>query len=1257
MSHKLSQKIDQIPKTETYEILEKLLSERILFMDGAMGTMLQNRSLEEADYRGERFKDNSIDLKGNGDILSITQPQVIYEIHREFLEAGSDIIETNTFSATRISQADYELEEVVPEINLESAKVARRAVDEFMAENPGRQCFVAGALGPTNKTASISPKVEDPGFRGVHFDELVDAYYEQAKCLMEGGVDLLLPETTFDTLNLKAAIFAIDRLQVEMGVRLPVMLSGTVTDASGRTLSGQTMEAFWHSIRHAKPLSVGINCALGAKAMRPFMEELSNVAEVYTSCYPNAGLPNPLSETGFDELPEDTANNLADFAEAGFLNIVGGCCGTTPGHIKAIVDKLKSYPPRQKPNLQDAMRLSGLEPLRLKSHGERPFVMVGERTNVTGSPKFARLVKAGDYEEALNIARQQVENGANIIDINFDEGLLDSAACMRRFLNLVGSEPDISKVPIMIDSSKWSVIEEGLKCVQGKAIVNSISLKEGEELFVEHAKKIMSYGAATVVMAFDEEGQAATKEDKVRICQRAYKILTEKVGMDPYDIVFDPNILTVATGMEEHNNYAVDFIEAVREIKETCPGAFVSGGVSNISFSFRGNNVVREAMHSSFLYHAIRAGLDMGIVNAGMLAVYEDIEPKLLEHVEDVLLNRHEDATEKLIDLAEKVKGSGKSKNQVDESWREKPVNERISYALVKGITTHIEIDTEEARKELGIPLNVIEGPLMDGMKVVGELFGAGKMFLPQVVKSARVMKKAVAYLEPFMEEEKKKKLAEGGTSSEGDSGQSTMVIATVKGDVHDIGKNIVAVVMGCNGYKVVDLGVMVNCETIIQEARKHGAHLIGMSGLITPSLDEMIHNIKEMKRQGLTQPILIGGATTSRLHTALKLAPHSDIPVCHVTDASLVVGVCNQLLSPNHKEAYYKEVADKQEKLRQSYLNSKSTKAKLLPIAEAKSKGFQTNWDDIEIAKPETTATQFWSDIPLGDVAQFIDWSPFFWTWELKGLYPKILSHPEKGTQARELFDDAKRMLDDIIKNKRFRARAIYQLWPANSVGDDVEVYTDDSRSEVLTKFHFIRQQKEKTKGESPYLCLSDFLAPKSSGKADYMGGFVVTMGEDVEAYAKTFEEKNDDYSSIMAKAIGDRLAEALAELTHRRIREIWGFGASEELSNEDLIMEKYRGIRPAPGYPACPDHTEKGTLWDVLQVKDRIGVSLTENFAMNPPSSVSGFYFSHPEAKYFNVGNIGKDQVEDYATRKGQDVAYVERWLSPNLDYDPES
>ncbi len=1221
--------------------LEALSKKRIVFLDGAMGTMIQRHSLEEEDFRGDLFSDHPLDLKGNNDLLSLTRPDVIYEIHREYFEAGCDIVETNTFSSTSIAQADYGLESWVRTLNVESAKLAKKAASDFMEKNPGRACFVAGALGPTNKTASMSPDVNDPSYRAVSFDELVRAYREQTEALVEGGVDILMPETTFDTLNLKAAIYAIESFfDARGGERIPVMISVTITDRSGRTLSGQTVEAFWNSVRHAKPFSVGINCALGAEDMRPYIEEISRIADCRVSCYPNAGLPNPLSETGYDETPEITSTLLLDFAESGFVNIVGGCCGTTPEHIAMVVERLKDISPREIPLREDATRLSGLEPLTITPDVEGPFIMVGERANVTGSPKFARLIKEEDYEGAVSIALQQVENGANIIDVNFDEGLLDSEACMKRFLNLIASEPEVTKVPVMIDSSKWSVIEQGLKCIQGKCIVNSISLKEGEEVFCEQAKAAMRYGASVVVMAFDEKGQATSKEDKVEICKRAYRILTEKVGMDPCDIIFDPNILTVGTGIEEHNSYAVNFIEAVREIKKSCPKALTSGGVSNISFSFRGNNVVREAMHSAFLYHAIKAGFDMGIVNAGMLAVYDDIEPELLEKVEDVLFNRRPDATERLVEYAKHFEGvkSGSAEKETRQ-WRELDVEKRLEHSLVNGIADFIEDDTEEARVKYRAPLEVIEGPLMDGMKVVGDLFGDGKMFLPQVVKSARVMKRAVAYLQPFMEEEKK---GSGGV-------KGRFVIATVKGDVHDIGKNIVSVVLGCNNYEVIDLGVMVPCEKILSVAKEHRADFIGLSGLITPSLDEMMHNAKEMEREGFSTPLLIGGATTSRAHTAIKIAPGYSGIVDHIADASLVVGVCNDIMNPEKAGLY-------REKLEESNLEQKRLfertrgQREYASIEKAREKAFPTDWNNISIERPGRLGVFVFDSISLEEVAGYIDWSPFFSAWELKGVFPKIFEHPEKGSEAKKLYRDGQALLKRIILEKVFTPRAVVGIFRANSVGDDVEIYGDEEQ--ILAIFHFLRQQEMRSK-EGLYYCLSDFIAPRVSSREDYMGGFVVTAGEGVEQFSEDFKKKGDDYNSIMTSVLGDRIAEALAEMIHKKVRDLWGYGKDEKLSPEDLINEKYRGIRPAPGYPSCPDHTEKKILWDLLEAEKHTGVSLTESFAMTPPSSVSGFYMAHPESRYFFLGKILKDQVLDYAERKAIDLEEAEKWLGPNLGY----
>ena len=1136
-----------------------------------------------------------------------------------------------------VSQADYDLQSAVKQINLESAKVARSAVEKFRSSHPDRPLFVAGSIGPTTRTASLSPDVNRPEFRAITFDALVDAFYEQAKALVEGGVDILLTETNIDTLNLKACLFAIEKLFHDIGRRLPVSISVTITDQSGRTLSGQTIEAFWNSIAHAKPLSVGINCALGAEEMRPYIEELSKVSDCFVSCYPNAGLPNAFG--GYDQTPDQFADLVTDFAAQGWLNIVGGCCGTTPEHIQALVENSKDKEPHKKNKIKAATRLSGLEPLNLTP--DKGFIMVGERTNVTGSPRFKKLILNDDYDAALEVARQQVEAGANIIDINFDEALLDGEAAMTKFLNLVSSEPDISRVPIMIDSSKWSVIEAGLKTIQGKAIVNSISLKEGEQVFIEQATKVMNYGAAMVVRAFDEKGQAATKDEKVRICKRAYDMLTEKVGVNPEDIIFDPNILTVGTGIEEHNEYAIHFIEATREIKKVCPGAKVSGGVSNISFSFRGNNPVREAMHSAFLYHAIQAGLDMAIVNAGMLAVYEDIPKDLLEHVEDVLFNRKADATERLIDFASSYKGEGQVIVK-DDTWRKLDVVKRIEHALVKGIIEFIDEDTEEARQHFDKPLEVIEGPLMQGMGVVGELFGAGKMFLPQVVKSARVMKKAVAYLLPYMEAEKKDS-----------SAKAKFLIATVKGDVHDIGKNIVGVVLSCNNYDVIDMGVMVPADKILARAKEEKVKAIGLSGLITPSLDEMVHVAREMKREGFEVPLLIGGATTSRAHTAVKISEQYDNPVVHVADASMVVNVVGDLLNPKTKDAFYTDLKKSQADLRDEYY-AKRDKKKLLPLKRARAYKPSIDWGSYEIPVPSFTGVRVLDNIDLNDIARVIDWTPFFFAWDLHGKYPGILKDETVGKQATELFEDAQKLLKPILEKKLFTAKAVVGFFHANAVEDDIELYSDKERSKVITTFHSLRQQNEKKKEQVNY-ALSDFIAPKDSGKLDYLGGFAVTTGHGVEEYAKTFVDNNDDYSAIIVKALGDRLAEALAEYMHRYMREEWGYGKEENLALEDLIREKYRGIRPAAGYPACPDHTEKRILWNLLDVEKNTGIRLTENCAMWPASSVSGLYFSHPESRYFAVGKIGQDQVEDYARRKGMSVEEVERWLSPNLDYNP--
>jgi 5-methyltetrahydrofolate--homocysteine methyltransferase len=1231
-------------RSASFDKLEQVLKERILFLDGAMGTMIQRYKLTEEDFRGTLLTNYPRELKGNNDLLSLTRPDIIEEIHEQYLLAGSDIIETNTFSGTTIAQQDYGTEHLTKDINIASARLARKICEKIEAIQPNRKCFVAGALGPTNRTASLSPDVNNPAYRAVTFDNLVDAYFDQTEALIEGGVDILLPETTFDTLNLKAAIVAIERCFKKLGVRYPVMLSVTITDQSGRTLSGQTIAAFWYSVAHANPLSVGINCALGAKDMAPYMKELADIATCYTSCYPNAGLPNPLNDTGYDETPNDTAEALSQIGliENGrsIFNIVGGCCGTTPDHIKEIVRRFKNIVPRTPCSAKNQTSLAGLEPLIIKEEKNRQLVMIGERTNVTGSPQFRKLVQENKLDDALKIARQQVENGAHIIDVNFDEGLLDGKSCMTTFLNLIASDPDISRVPIMIDSSKWEILEAGLKCTQGKSIVNSISLKEGEKTFKEQAKLIQNYGAAAVVMAFDEKGQAATKEDKVRICKRAYHILVDDIGFCAHDIIFDANILTVATGIEEHNSYATDFIEAIREIKKSCPGALTSGGVSNISFSFRGNNQVREAMHSVFLFHAVKAGLDMAIVNAGMLGIYQDIEPLLLQKVEDVILNRNKDATEALIEYAEQIKNSGKKKIVETQEWRSKSLQERITHALVRGITDYIENDTAEALTIYGKPLDVIEGPLMNGMKVVGDLFGEGKMFLPQVVKSARVMKRAVAYLEPMMEEEKKKNCySEAG---------KTFVIATVRGDVHDIGKNIVGVVLACNGYKVIDLGVMVSCDNILAAAKEHGADIIGMSGLITPSLDEMVSNVKEMERLGIKIPVLIGGATTSKAHTAIKIAPHYSGAVIQVADASLVVEVCSKLLSQSQSSNFIDESKRSQEKLRIEFEKHRSER-EYISIIDARTNKFKdTEWKESCLAKPTFYGVHTLDNISLGDVADYIDWSPFFWAWDLKGSYPTIFEKRDIGQHAKELFLEGKKLLDSIIKDKCFTLKAVIGFFRAYSTGDDIDVLDDNNHK--LETFCFLRQQQKKP--PQPNLCLADFIAPKDSGIIDTIGMFAVTC-HGVDKFANLFESKGDDYTAIMAKVIGDRFAEALAEYIHKQVRIWWSYGDEESLTTEDLIKERYRGIRPAPGYPACPDHTEKAKIWDLLQVDSRIGCSLTESFAMYPASSVSGFYFSHPKSQYFNVGKVMKDQITDYANRKALSIDQVEKWLAPNLGY----
>ena len=1226
--------------------IRTLLTERILIIDGAMGTMIQRHRLQEADYRGERFRDHGIDLRNNNDVLPLTRPDVIEGIHAAYLEAGADIIETATFQANAIDQAHFSLEPFVYEMNVAAAGLARRAADAATAKDPSKPRFVAGSIGSLTRMTSMSADTNNPGARAVTFDQIVAATGEQVRGLIAGGVDLLLCETVIDTLNLKAALFAIQKVFDEGGRQVPIMASVTM-EQSGRNLSGQTIEAFWNSISHVPLLSVGVNCGFGPDLMRPYIEEIARVAPVFVSCYPNAGLPNPLSETGYDQTAEMMAPLLRDWAQNGWLNIVGGCCGTTPTHIKAFAEAVKGLPPRVAPAIEPYTRLSGLEAFTIRP--DTNFVNVGERANITGSPQFKKLILGGQYEAALVVARQQVENGAQIIDVNMDEGMLDGVQAMTTFLNLIGSEPDISRVPLMIDSSNWNIIEAGLKCTQGKSVVNSISLKGGEEAFKAQAKLVRRYGAAAVVMAFDEEGQADSLERRVAVCTRSYKILTEEVGFSPEDIIFDPNILIVATGLEEHRNYAVDFIEATRIIKQTLPGCKVSGGVSNISFSFRGNNVVREAMHSAFLYHAIRAGLDMGIVNAGQLAVYEEIPKDLLELVEDVLLNRRDDATERLLTFAETVKGAVK-KEVKDEAWRSEPVEKRLSHALVKGITDFIDVDVEEARQQYDRPLHVIEGPLMDGMNIVGDLFGSGKMFLPQVVKSARVMKKAVAILLPYMEAEKE---ASGRHQAQG-----KVLMATVKGDVHDIGKNIVGVVLGCNNYEVIDLGVMVSAEKILQTARERNVDVIGLSGLITPSLDEMIHVAREMQRQDFVVPLLIGGATTSRTHTAVKIAPFYKNPVVHVLDASRAVGVVSSLLSDDQKADFAATVLREQETARQQYAGKRADK-KALTLAQARARRTPIDWaassQHGEIAKPSFNGLRSLNNFPLEELVPFIDWSPFFRTWELHGRYPDILNDPNVGEEARNLLDDAQALLREIVCNKWLTARAVYGFWPANSVGDDIEVYTDDTRTEVRTVFHTLRQQGEKT-GENANKALADYIAPKDTGVPDYIGGFAVTAGIGTDALAERFRRDHDDYNAIMASALADRLAEAFAEYLHKRAREDCGFGQSEHLTNEDLIKERYRGIRPAWGYPACPDHTERLTLFDILDAEKNAGIHLTESLAMYPGAAVSGMYFSHPQAKYFSVGKIERDQVLDYAQRKGMDLPTLERWLSPVLNYDPE-
>ncbi len=1217
--------------------LRELLKDKILVLDGAMGTMIQEHNLSEDEFRGERFHRCEGTLKGNNDLLSITQPEIIRKIHHDFLEAGADIIETNTFNGSALSQEDYRMQHLTHEINFAAARLAKESVDAFSKKYPAKPRFVAGAIGPSNKTLSISPDVDDPGFRAVTFDQVVEAYYVQVGGLIEGGVDILLVETIFDTLMAKAALFAIQKYFAENSISLPLMISGTIVDASGRTLSGQTTEAFYNSIVHAENLlSIGLNCALGSEQMRPFVDELSRIATCPVSLYPNAGLPNEFG--GYDETPTAMAAVLRDFAEAGFVNLIGGCCGTTPEHIAALAETVATCRSRLIPERPIRLRLSGLEPLTLRPDSN--FVNIGERTNVAGSRKFARLIREKKYEEALSVARDQVENGAQIIDINMDEGLLDSEQAMKTFLNLIATEPEISRVPLMLDSSKWSVLEAGLKCVQGKCIVNSISLKEGEKEFKNRARKIRSYGAAAIVMAFDENGQAVSFEHKIKICRRAYEILTQEMGFPPQDIIFDPNILTVATGIEEHNDYALAFIEATRWIKENLPHTSVSGGVSNISFSFRGNDVIREAMHSAFLFHAVKAGLDMGIVNAGQLAIYEDIDPDLLERVEDVLLNRHTDATERLVDFAENFKQQAKQEKQKDE-WRQAAVESRLQHAMIKGIIEFIETDIEEARLKLGDPLQVIEGPLMSGMNVVGDLFGSGKMFLPQVVKSARVMKKAVAYLIPFIEKEKARSRNQKKTPK--------VLLATVKGDVHDIGKNIVSVVLACNNFEVIDLGVMVPAERILAEAQKHQVDIIGLSGLITPSLDEMVHVAHEMQRLGLRLPLLIGGATTSRVHTAVKIAPEYSQPTLHVLDASRSVPAVSKLTAAAAAK-FGDEIQSVNKKLRQDYLQRQSGK-KLLSLVEARQNRLQIDWPQMQIVPPEKPGIHLENEVDLAILRQYIDWTPFFITWEMKGRYPQIFEKPLIGHEAKRLYEDANKLLDQIITQRLITAKGVTGIFPANSIGDDIEVYRDENSDQVLATFHTLRQQTQKSRGKTNR-ALADFIAPKADGQKDYLGAFAVTTGHGVAKLVAKFEAEHDDYQAILVKALADRLAEAFAEYLHEKVRkQLWGYAAGETWNTGELIKERFQGIRPAPGYPAQPDHTEKQTLFNLLDVEKHCGIALTEHLAMTPAASVCGLYFANEHARYFNLGPITRDQLADYARRKNISQEVAERWLRQNL------
>ena len=1218
-------------------LIKAQLKKHILLIDGAMGTMIQDRKLEEVDYRGERFKDWSCDVKGNNDLLVLSQPELIADIHRQFLDAGADILETNTFNATTIAMADYEMESLSAEINLAAARLARRMADEKTDETPERPRFVAGVLGPTNRTCSISPDVNDPAYRNVTFDELVEAYIESTKALIQGGSDLILIETIFDTLNAKAAVFAVETVFEELGYKLPVMISGTITDASGRTLSGQTTEAFYNSLRHAEPLSFGLNCALGPNELRQYVQEMSRISETYVSAHPNAGLPNAFGE--YDLEADEMVTHIKEWAESGFLNLVGGCCGTTPAHIKAMADAVAGIKPRELPEIEVACRLSGLEALTIRH--DSLFLNVGERTNVTGSARFKRLIKDELYDEALEVALHQVEAGADVIDINMDEAMLDSLFVMKRFLNLCASEPDISRVPIMVDSSKWEILEEGLKCVQGKGIVNSISMKEGVDNFIHQAKLIRRYGFAVIIMAFDEEGQADTRKRKYEICKRSYDILVNQVGFPPEDIIFDPNIFAIATGIEEHNNYAVDFIEAVKDIKDNLPHAMISGGVSNVSFSFRGNNPVREAIHAVFLYYCIQNGMDMGIVNAAQLAIYDDIPKELKDAVEDVVLNKHANGTDALLALAEKYRGDGAEK--VDETkvleWRNLPVNERIAHALVKGITEFIEEDTEIARQNADMPIEVIEGPLMDGMNIVGDLFGEGKMFLPQVVKSARVMKQAVAYLNPYIEATK----AVGATNGK-------VVMATVKGDVHDIGKNIVGVILQCNNYEIIDLGVMVPTEKIIKTALEHNADLIGLSGLITPSLDEMVYVAKEMQRQGLTIPLLIGGATTSKAHTAVKIEQNYDQPVVYVSNASRAVGVCQKLLNPKNKPEFVEKLNLDYDRVREQHANKRPRSAPI-GLTQARANAAKLDWENYKPSVPNQLGVQVINNMSISVLREYIDWTPFFMTWGLAGKYPRILKDEVVGEEATRLFADALAMLDTVEAAGEISASGIVGIFPANSVGDDIEIYTDETRTEVLQVSNQLRQQTEK---KAPFVnhSLADYVAPKSSGVADYIGAFAVTGGIGEREVADRYKADNDDYNAILVQAICDRLAEAFAEYLHQQTRkDYWGFAADETLGCDDLIREKYQGIRPAPGYPACPEHTEKAVIWDLMNVEKEIGMELTSSYAMYPGAAVSGWIFSHPESRYFAIAGIQQDQVEDYAKRKGWDLQTAERWLGPNI------